>query len=153
MAVSSTGKTFWTNGVQLSGLVEATIVRIWGYLSIYLSLGTSSLDGFAGAVGIGIVNSDAFAIGPTAIPNPQTDLEWNGWIYHQFFDVRAIAAQSAGANVSINANSAVFRMPIDSKAMWKLHEFETVFGMVGLVEGGVSSMEVNADTRMLLKLP
>ena len=150
--VSSTGKTLWTSGVQLVAEVETTIVRIRGLFSIYLTLGTSPQDGFAGAAGIGIVNSDAFGIGTTAIPNPQTDLEWPGWIWHSFFDVRSIAGQAANEDIGINSGSAVLRLPIDSKAMRKFHQFETLVGMVGVVESGVASAEFHADTRILAKL-
>ena len=151
-AIATNGKRLWTQGVALVSEAEVTIVRIRGLMSIYLSLATSSLDGFAGAAGLCIVNSDVFNVGATAVPDPLNDLEFGGWMWHSFFDVRGIAAQSAGADVSINAFSAVYRKEIDSKAMRKLGEFETLVGVVNVAEGGTASMEFNADSRMLVKL-
>ena len=119
-----------------------------------LDLATAAGDGFLGALGIGIVTTDAFDAGITAVPGPFSDSDWDGWIWHHFFQLRGIAVQSQGADVAINSVGGTLRIPIDSKAMRIQSDNEVLFGMTETaVETGTAGMVVVADTRVLDKLP
>ena len=151
-AISATGKTLWTNGRVLATESKATIVRIRGVMTFQLDLATAAGNGLSGAVGIGLVSQEAFAAGVASIPGPFDQPEWKGWMWHHYFSIRGVAAQSAGADVARNV-SADLRLEIDSKAMRKMGSNETLFGIIDVeAEDGTASMAVVADTRVLFKL-
>jgi hypothetical protein len=115
-------------------------------LDLLLSAATSALDGFTGAFGIGIATAAATAIGITAVPTPITEQEWDGWIFWHAFSVRAPAAFDG-------TMAAIFRsVEIDSKAMRKLREEDSIYAAVEVIEQGTSALNVGLDTRILLKL-
>ena len=148
-AVSSDGKALSTNGVILTGEAKATIIRIRGHC--HLTMGTLNAigAGFRGAIGLGVVTDDAFVAGAASVPGPLTDSDWDGWMYHQYFDVRAVTASVADG---VNALSVSQRWDIDTKAMRKLSDNQVLAMVIDVVEAGICSMEWNADTRILLKL-
>lgn len=151
-SLTSTGQTLWSTGVVLVAEVEATIVRLRGEILFQLDLATSAGDGFTGAVGIGIVTSDAFAIGAGSMPGPLTNSDAQLWMWHQFITIRGVAAQSQGADIGRNAFADV-RYQIDSKAMRIFHNNETLFGMTEFgVETGTAGVVQSADVRVLAKL-
>ena len=125
-----------------------TLIRIRGYFQIFLTSATAVLDGFSGALGIGIVTAEAFAIGITAMPDPVADADWDGWLFHHFFDVR-----SARATFDAGDLSAAQRLVVDSKAMRVLREGDTVFMAIETTEGGTAAGTSVFDSRMLLKHP
>jgi len=149
-SVSITGLSLWTLGVLNLG-EDVTVVRTRGLFSAFLRSATAVGDGFFGAVGIGIVTQKSFAIGSTAMPGPLTEVDWEGWLFHSFFDIRAVTATIADG---VNAVKTVLQMEIDSKAMRKFEGDSTVsmFGMVEVVESGTSVMEYHAEVRQLWKL-
>ena len=152
-AQAAVGQTLWTNGVVLTTEDGATIVRIRGQLLLTLNLATAALDGMIGAIGIGIVNQQAFTIGSTAVPGPFSEPDWDGWMWHHYIHTRAIAAQAAGADIAINSQSSVQRLEIDTKAMRKFGNNEVLIGVTEVGrEIGTSSISTSADTRVLLKL-
>ena len=122
-----------------------TIVRIRGFVEIILTSAGALGDGFRGALGIGIVSKPAFLTGVVAVPTPITELEWQGWMWHQFFQLHAPTA----AQVSENRMSFV----IDTKAMRKIGLDEVLYASLEASETGVSGLKVILGTRMLLKLP
>ena len=149
LSLSSTSSQLWTNGVVLAVEERATIVRIRGVVHALEVNQDSVHAGFAGAIGIGLVNSQAFAAGIAAVPSPITEIDWPGWMYYQMFDIRAVTAtESDGAN----AQSIEFNAQIDSKSMRKWGPEETMFGAIEVVEIGVAQMNFDADTRVLVKL-
>ena len=107
-------------------------------------------DGFDGALGIGIVSTEAFGVASAGgVPGALTDADWDGWIWHSFFHLHQIAAtESEGSN----AVGSVARITIDSKAMRIFEDSETLFGDVETVTDGTAVGELWADTRILLKL-
>jgi len=149
--LSATGTTLWTTGVQLTSPGEVTIARIRGSVHLTMIVSGAAGDGFRGAMGIGLVNFDAFTTGGVnSVPKPLDDEEWDGWMWYQYFDVRAVTATlSDGAN----AGSAHLRIPIDTKAMRKFNDFMILFGSVQLVESGAATVELQGDTRILGMLP
>ena len=149
LAISSTSKQVWTNGVVLALDSEATLVRIRGMVHVHLLTASAVGDGFIGAVGLGIVTSEAFAIGVTAIPSPLGENDWDGWMWHSFFDVRAITATIADG---ANAMAIDQHIELDSKAMRKFSSNQVLAGVVGVSESGAATMELNAQCRILLKI-
>ncbi len=153
IAVTGVGKSLWTTGVVLASASSATIVRVRGEVTLMLDLATGPGDGFTGALGIGIVSSDAFTVGQTAVPGPESDPDWNGWLWHQYYHMTGIAAQSQGENVGVNSSADILRIKIDSKAMRIIKSNEIMFGMFErTVEAGTAGMRLFANTRVLLKL-
>lgn len=145
-AISATGTTLLAAGVQFleSGL---TLVRLRGSVAAYLSTADAATAGLHCAFGIGIVTEDAFNVGVTATPKPIADAGWGGWLYHRFFDLYA-----ATANV-IDSFQSSLQWEIDSKAMRKLDLLDVVFMSIEAVEVTNAVMQVNADSRILFKLP
>ena len=149
-ALSASGSVIVGAGISLSNEEQATIVRIRGYFEATLLTASAAGEGFLAAVGIGIVTGDAFTVGITAMPTPVTDENWDGWLWHNYFSVRAPTATIADV---AGRGSAHFRTPIDSKAMRILHSDNVLFMALQVTEVGTSSMDFSAATRLLLKLP
>ena len=125
-----------------------TVVRLRGMFELVLEAATNPGDGFDGAIGIGIVSAPAFTIGVTAVPTPLTEIEWEGWMYHQFFSLHSPAA------VQASVSAALFvREMIDSKAMRKFSSDEVIYAAAEFIEHGTASISVRLGTRLLLKLP
>jgi len=96
------------------------------------------------------VTEAAFNIGVTAVPTPITEESWDGWLWHQYFDIRVVTATIADG---VNAAGASVGFQIDSKAMRKLPLDSILYGATEVIESGTSLMEVQAQTRVLAKLP
>jgi len=146
--ITGTGVSVWNTGIVLVNESKVTIVRTRGQI-MFSIVGAVGADGdrMEGAIALGIVSSDAFAGGVT--PDPIDDASWPGWFWYHHFDVTD--GDIAGGNNS-SAVSRVQRIQIDSKAMRKWGENETIFGVVQAVETGALSVEFVARTRMLFKL-
>ena len=146
---SATGSQIWSTGAVLTIEAAVTLVRLRGLCSFYQTVADAPGTGFAGAVGIGLVTSQAFAVGVTAVPTPVTEVGWEGWLYHRFFDTRAITATIADG---VNAVAVTNQFEIDSKAMRKWTDNFTLMGVVEVVEIGIGTVQMHADTRTLIKL-
>jgi len=151
-ASTSTSFTSTTAAILGSGAVLATeskvtILRVRGMITVRLITATSIGDGFHFAIGLGIVSSDAFGVGVTAVPNPIADAQWDGWMWHQFGDVHQITGAEADGS---NAVSNIMRIPVDTKAMRKFGDNETLMFNMEVVEVGTSNITVFADSRQLL---
>ena len=146
---STAGSVIWETGVVLNTEDRATIVRTRGILRIYLAAASAIVSGFSGAVGIGIISSDAFAVA-NAFPDPVADSDWPGWLWHTFFDIRSVTATLADG---VNSVGAVFEREIDSKGMRKFGSAETLIGVTETdSEVATADIRVFADTRILVKL-
>jgi len=124
-----------------------TIVRLHGYMEVVLEAVSAIGGGFIGALGIGIVTADAFAIGQTAMPQPITDINWRGWLAYQFFSLH-----STTATIADGGNTNRISFDIDSKAMRKFPLNETIFASVQVFEVISSQIEVFFHSRILVKL-
>ena len=124
-----------------------TLVRLRGAASVRLNAATAIDDGFSGAIAVGIINEDAFAIGVSTIMDPLTDMDWDGWLYHRFFHVHADVVPVGGND------STHLSWEVDSKAMRKLTDGDVVFAAMQVVETQTAVMQVHFNSRMLLKLP
>ena len=145
-AISATSNLIWTNAV--TSALASTLVRIRGYAFLRLEVAGAG-DGFEGALAIGLVSNEAVAAGAAAVPNPLTDANFDGWIWHHFFDVHSVTATIADG---VNANAVVQRIEIDSKAMriWDGSGY-TLIGVMGARESGTVSLVLGAETRILVK--
>jgi len=145
-SLTISGKLLGTT--SLSVVEQQTIVRIRGLIHLQLTSVDVVSAGFLGACGIGLVQNDAFSVGITALPGPQTDANWDGWMWHSFFDVRAVTATIADGANAVGVDQ---RLEIDSKAMRKWTADMTLILMVEVTESGTATLRVNGDSRILLK--
>jgi len=123
-----------------------TLVRTRGEVTVRLTLVTSALDGFDGAIGILQVSEEAFAAGAASIPFPVDDSDRDIWVWHQFFSLHPQA-------VNDTEGAGFARYQIDSKAMRKTTEGDVLCAMVQGFEVGASTIAINMQTRILDKLP
>ena len=147
--ISSITSTIFTTGAQ-ANIAGLTIVRLHGELLLTLNFVASALDGFFRcAFGICIVTENAFNAGAGSVPAPVADVDWEGWMVHQFFSIRAISATLGNTEGPAN-----FRMKIDSKSMRKVRISDVVVGVVECTnETGTTVMGASLTSRMLSKLP
>ncbi len=146
-AISASAISIIGSGLTLATESFATITRLRGYVQAYLKTADAVNAGFHCGFGVGIVSSDAFAIGATAIPGPLTDAEWPGWFYYTIFDVHGATATFDGSERNVNLS-----WDVDSKAQRILKENETVVAMLETVEVTNATMSVFFDSRILFKL-
>jgi len=125
-----------------------TIVRIRGDMVIGLTLATGAVDGFTGAVGIGVTTAVAVTGGIGSVPTPITEQDWDGWMWHQFIQVFGPVASSTDIAPAVTSQ----RVSIDTKAMRKLPDEMIVYAALELVESGTATASLAFDTRMLIKL-
>ena len=148
--MTAAGAFLWANGVQ-ANLDGLTTVRIRGQFTLHLDVVTTIGDGFAG-VGLGICNvsENAFGAGVASVPHPLTDIQWDGWMWHQLlgeFD------GSSTTEVGRNPMEAV-RMEIDTKAMRKTRAGDLLIGVIELgTEVGAATLAFTSRTRVLDLLP
>ncbi len=146
---SSTGK-LWTSGIFLASQTRATLVRVRGYIHVWQLTATAAGDGFIGAFGLCIVSSEAFAAGVASVPSPLEELGWDGWLWHQMWDIRSLTGTFADG---VNAASVSQRIEIDSKSMRIMEDDNVLCGVSDQTESGTATAEFNANTRVLFKLP
>ena len=140
---SATGSAILGLGVQ-TGQAN-TITRTRGYLQALIASAGSVGDGFTGAFGIGLVSLPAFTAGIVSMPTPVTEVDWDGWLWHQFFSVHTLNSTPFG-------DSASYETDVDSKAMRKFTDEIVMFAAVEVTEIGVATLDVFFDSRVLLKM-
>ena len=147
--------TVTTSSVSILGLGQTlladgfTLVRTRGLIQLALTANTAAGDGFQGAFGICVVFAESFGVGVTAIPDPVTDMNWDGWLWHSFFSL----IQGSVFSAQVSAGSGNKTLEIDSKAMRKLRASDTIVLVGEFIETGTAVMIVSGTTRILLKLP
>ena len=147
-SVSAGGDVILGQGVTPT-IPNMTLVRIRGKLFFHLTSADGAGSGYTFGVGIGIVSNDAFAVGVTAVPKPIADADWPGWLWYDFVSAKA----PIGAISAANWQQVPQVITIDSKAMRKFRNNETLFVIVELAEVTSAVMEIACMTRILLKLP
>ncbi len=151
--LTSSGSLLFTNGASPAS-EPVTIVRTRGSLLFYLSASVTGGDGYHGAVGIGIVEANAFNAGIASMPTPITEEDWDGWMWHQYFHLLAPTPIAGGASQDGDAMltvGAILRQEIDSKAMRKIHAEEVLFAAVEATEIGSATIVCALRTRILVK--
>jgi len=145
-----------TTAVQLGATAftttfgTSTLARIRGVFRAGLSSANAVNDGFAGAIGIGKVQDEAFAAGVGSVPSPITEVSWDGWLYHQFFSLRAMTAVTADVP---QANFGFFESVIDVKSMRKIDEQEDFVVVLEAIETGAAVGFAEIQCRSLELLP
>jgi len=148
--ITSSAIAILGSGIALvGGAGEVTIVRIRGHFEGILKSATAAASGFHCAFGIGLITSAAFAVGISAIPGPLSEIGWDGWMYHTFFDLHAVTGTTADG---VNAMSNYIRFPVDTKAMRIFETDMTLVPVLETVEAGVATLDVFFDSRLLAKL-
>ena len=143
---SSTSAVLGTGVTPL--IPNLTIARIRGMVNLSLITADAARAGYTYCLGIGIVTSDAFSTGVSAMPNPFDDADWPGWIWHQFGVLR-----SAVAAITVSGEVPDARIEIDAKAMRKFRTNEVLFGSVQVGETVNAAIDVAMATRLLVMLP
>ena len=101
-----------------------TVLRTRGHF-VWMSDQSDAIESQIGAVGIGVVSEQAQSVGITAVPFPDTDAAWGGWLWHSYFASRMEFKTAAGFDPNM-----AHRMVIDSKAMRKVGENERLVVVV-----------------------
>jgi len=121
---------------------KTTIVRTRGHCSVIPTVVTADLN-IIGAVGFGIVSSEALAIGVTAIPEPFTDADWSGWFVWRSYSYRLEVVSEIGEHF------IEWDFEVDSKAMRKVGPNESA---VIVAESFAGEYQISCPWRMLVKL-
>lgn len=140
VSVASAGSTLISSQ---SFVLPGTIVRSRGNLSITTAFGQGADLDIVGAFGIGLVSSEALAIGITAVPTPFRDADWGGWMVWRAFAGRFEFADATG----FRFNSMSFE--IDSKAMRKVGA-NTALVFVAESQAGAFSIAESIRTLQML---
>ena len=152
MSISTTTPAFLGSALQ-ANIDGLTLVRTRGYFSLRLTLAVSDLDGFAGAVGIGIATLAAVTAGISSVPTPITEQDSEHWIFWQAFEVKAQQLFVAGGSPGLEQHGVYDKFMVDSKAMRKFNEDDALYACVEMVEVGAATVQIHHDSRMLFKLP
>ena len=156
-ATTITGTTVAAGGVSaLAALDGLTLVRTRGSLLVQLVTASNAGDGFHGAFGIAKANSPALTAGIASLPTPNIEDDWDGWIYHRYFELIAGGAISEASGSNEPGQGAVhqaLRVEIDSKAMRKVAIEEGFYMAIDVIIVGTATMFWTANSRMLFKLP
>jgi len=119
-----------------------TIIRTRGAVAVRPESEAADVE-IVGAIGMGIVSTEAFVAGVASIPEPFTDADWSGWMVWRSFayDVRFSDATGVGF--------IDWGFEIDSKAMRKIGPNEV---LVTMAESQGGAYRISSNVRTLLKL-
>ncbi len=129
-------------GVPIVG--GETVIRtrgLFGYASDQLAASEVQL----GAIGICVVTAQAESVGISAVPHPDTDAAWGGWLYHSYFANRQRFASAVGFQ-----SDGFITQEVDSKAMRKVDEDERLVMVVQ--NSGANGMDFYFRARFLSKI-
>ncbi len=125
-----------------NGIVKPTVVRTRGAFSFKINTNLTADAEIVGAYGCCVVSDQAFAAGAASIPSPFDDASWDGWFVWRAFAFSFRFDDSTGFLIDS------LQQEIDSKAMRKVTENETIVTMIHSLGAG----EVAMPIRTLLKL-
>ncbi len=106
---------------------------------------TANSEDQVGAYGVAVVSDQALAIGVTAVPTPNADVNSDLWFLHQWL-MNSIQVSSATSVFQAQNNYTV-----DSRAMRKVEEGQDVVGVAEFSAQGAGFVLIDAG-RMLVKL-
>ena len=101
-----------------------TAIRIRGLFS-WITDQDAAEETQLGAVGIAVVTAQAVSVGITAVPTPNTDAAWGGWMWHSYFSSKVVVGDATGFQIN-----GMNHIVIDSKAMRKVDEDERLVVVV-----------------------
>ena len=128
--------------VPISG--GETLIRTRGFFT-YGSDQAAANENIIGAVGIGVVSEQAATVGITAVPHPDTDSAWGGWLWHHYFAARIEVGSAVGFDPLMQQN-----IVIDSKAMRKVGDSERL--VVVVENSSATGMRFSTAMRLLSKI-
>ena len=139
-SLTATQALLWGTGFTVSSV--STLLRLRGS---YIIKGTPDavVDDVVVGIGIGIVSTDAAAVGGVSVPSPLGDPDWS-WVWHQY--VALAAGQTALLGQDIGS---VVRGEIDSKAMRKMKPNESLVIVGQLSTSDYASVIINGGLRVL----
>ena len=152
--ITGAGSTIVTSAV--TGGDGVTLVRTRGQLLLFCRTADAALAGFTGAFGIAVATTAAIVAGAAAVPTPISEQGWDGWLYWhaiQLISAGVVDGTAVLDELQPNVMSFAQRIEIDSKAMRKIKEDESIYAVLEVQEDGASIMNWYVDTRMLFKLP
>jgi len=120
-----------------------TVIRTRGLFAVKTDQ-VISTENQMGAVGIGIVSEQAATVGITAVPHPDTDSGWNGWLWHSYY----ASSFTFGSSVGFTSPT-LFHIEIDSKAMRKVGDNERL--VVVVENSGVVGIQFYSSVRIYSK--
>jgi len=127
------------SAAQLIDFEQPTVIRTYLKILVSSNFQTAAANVHDQlAVGIGVQSAQAVAAG--ALPCPLTDAGWGGWLLHW---VAQTSAQSS--------NSWFDRELVDSRAMRKVQEGDSVFLSVETPATNVNTLDYSFFGRMLFK--
>ncbi len=97
-----------------------------------------------GALGFGVVNRVAGALGITGLPGPATDCGWPGWFAHRFFTQEFLFITGTGTEEKGR------EYHIDSRAQRKVETEEDIVAMIENFDAN-NGIAFGVSFRMLLK--
>ena len=124
---------------------RSTLVRLRGELLLFLVSATAQGDGFEVGFGVCNISQNAAGIGATAIPQPLTDVGWDGWLAYWRGGIFR-----AGSGLIDDASQ--MRRVIDSKSMRKAVQTDTLVAVVEVIIQGTASLRWSFTSRVLDKL-
>ncbi len=133
------------SGSGLAFAIPATILRVRGYVTAAFDETKQVGDTMRIIFGLGIVSSDAFTLGATALPNPGGQAEYP-WLWWGGGNLEAFVAAGEEA-----FGTTAFRLEVDSKAMRKVKPGQTLAWIVetaGVAGAPVTSINFG-QTRVL----
>jgi len=101
-----------------------TVIRTRGLFG-WMSDQSTADEEQMGAIGIGVVTEQAATLGASAVPAPDTDAGWDGWLWHSYFASKFEFITGAGFD-----QQGMSRITIDSKAMRKVGDNERIVVVV-----------------------
>ena len=145
--LSGTGPSMVATGQQATedGL---TLIRVRGHVTIDVTaVPLLSANFFRLAMGLCIVSENAAGVGITAVPQPLTDIGWDGWLWH-WTGIAGVVPGTVRSTVG-----GVVSVEVDSKAMRKFKLSDILVGVIEVVEtGDAGTIITQWQTRILAKL-
>ena len=139
----STATTAGGGGVSTGA--QATVLRTRGYVQAIMDSTKQVGDTMLLTFGLGIVSSDAFAVGGGSLPDPLGDADYPWlWWGEMFLEAELAAAQEAWGG-------SAQRLEVDSKAMRRLAPSQTLAWVVQATQvAGAPAVSVTFGTTRVL---
>ena len=134
-----------TSGNGLTSSQTSTILRCRGYVQGMLDATKQVGDQMILTFGLGLISSDAFAVGATAFPDPDGDgsYPWLWWGQMTLRSELAAGAESWGTSAQ--------RLEVDTKAMRRFNADKTLVWVVQSTSAaGAPATNINIGTTRVL---
>jgi len=121
LSITSAGTVIAAGVLNFTG--PGTILRVRGDILFAFGGVTVALDEMTFAMGLGLVSSDAAALGATAMPDPaaEADYPWLWWKEFSMFSTFAIDGTGTDHSGQLQV-----RIPVDTKAMRRVKPGQTL---------------------------